>query len=101
MNPNFKKIIEIFIVLWVFYYFIYMFAYVYFLDSYCNKYSQEIDDTKNINLVIIADCRSNYFCEVLDKQYIWWKLSSYKCNKKILNRFEYKYYETKFNELIK
>ena len=101
MNPKFKRYLEIFIVIGVFYYFIYMFAYVYVLDSYCDKNSQIVEDTKKMNLYILGDCNSNYFCEVTEQKYVLGKLSNYKCSKKILDRYEYDFYLNKYEELIK
>ena len=101
MDPKLKRYIEIFIVLWLLYYFIYMFAYMFFLDNYCDKYSQEVKDTKKMNLFILWDCRSNYFCEVWNQKYVLWKLSSYDCKKKKLDRYEYDFYLNKYKEFTK
>ncbi len=101
MNTKFKKYIEIFIVITFFYYLIYLFSYISILDNYCNKYSQEVVNTKKMNLIILWNCNNNYFCEIWNKKYILWKLSNYKCNKKILNIFEYDFYLNKYKELIK
>lgn len=101
MNPKLKRYFEIFIVLWVLYYLIYMFIYASVLDWYCSEYSQEVQDTKKMNLFILWDCRSNYFCEIKDKKYLLWKLSSYSCDKKIINRYDYDFYLNKYEEFFK
>jgi len=101
MNPKLKKFVEIFIFLWIIYYVLYLIAYVYFLDSYCSKYGQNIEDTKKMNLLVLWKCEQNYFCKATEHKYILGKLSSYKCSKKIIDRYEYSFYKNKFNELIK
>ena len=78
-----------------------MFSYMFILDTYCDKYSQEVENTKKMNLFILWDCNSNYFCEVSEQKYVLGKLSNYKCSKKVLDRYEYDFYLEKYRNIIK
>ena len=100
MDPKLKKIVEISIFLWIIYYIVYLLAYVFFLDNYCNNFSQKVNNTTKLNLVTFNNCNSNYFCYVDNKKYFRWQLYSYECKKEYIDRYEKDYYKNIYNEVL-
>lgn len=96
MDPQFKKYLEIFIVIFLIISFVYFIMYKFHLDVYCAKMSQKVKNYDNMNLIILENCDSSLFCERTSELHEKWKLIEYSCSKKRYDKFELDYYTNLF-----
>ena len=89
-----KKAFEILVVLYLLYVIVYFVSYIFFLDDYCDKKSQDVRNHKDMNLFVLKECRESFVCEYDYDTDIHkaWKLVKYDCEKKKVKYFEKKYY---------
>jgi hypothetical protein len=101
MNPKIKRILEIFIVIFILFNIIYFYIYKsWFLDDYCWKKSQDVLHFSKINLLLLNDCKTSYFCKVNNSKYKNWKLTKYECIKEKVDYYELNYYKSFINNVL-
>jgi len=101
MDPKIKRILEICIVIFILFNIIYIYFYKsWFLDGYCGKKSQDVLHFSKINILLFNDCKSSYFCEIINSKYQNWKLVKYNCIKDKVNYYELDYYKTFINNIL-
>ncbi|QFR39756.1 hypothetical protein A9Q91_06135 [Candidatus Gracilibacteria bacterium 28_42_T64] len=96
-----KRYFEIFIIIGVLSYILYLIMYTFFFTNFCNGYGGIGDEEARQTLVKMADCKDSLVCEIGNTELNVREntVKSWSCNRKKVNYFEAEYYLNYYNNL--
>ena len=100
MNNRMFEVILIVSILFIVWYFL---LYHFYFDIHCSKTDGLLWKDKHTTMVLMWQCKDSHICSVdnINSDTLNRDVTSWECNKVIVNYFEPSFYKQKLNNLIK